>query len=174
MGADAAKAHDGVVAVVGVADQCGVVDNNIRNLHNAAIDSVSAIYAQIGSSKEGGMSVAGDYEVGGSELTATGRTPTQPTPDNNNKASSHSNTSSSRSKALAEFRDLMLEVERKRNFRVGLNLFNTQPDVGIDYLVKQGFLELSPVSVAKFLADTRTWPEPRSASTSVSCRTHSP
>lgn len=134
--------------------QCGVVDNNIRNLHNAAIDSVSAIYAQIGSSKEGGMSVAGDYEVGGSELTATGRTPTQPTPDNNNKASSHSNTSSSRSKALAEFRDLMLEVERKRNFRVGLNLFNTQPDVGIDYLVKQGFLELSPVSVAKFLADT--------------------
>ena len=25
--ADAAKAHDGVVAVVGVADQCGVVDN---------------------------------------------------------------------------------------------------------------------------------------------------
>jgi len=114
------------------------VDNNIRNLHNAAIDSVSAIYAQIESSKG---SVA-DYEVGGKV------TPTRA--NNNNKPRSPSN----KSKALAEFRDLMLEVERKRNFRVGLNLFNTQPDIGIDFLVKQGFLDLAPVSVAKFLIDT--------------------
>merc|ERR1719232_319589 len=54
-------------------------------------------------------------------------------------------------RALEQFRQLMVEVEHKRLFRVGLNLFNTVPDVGIDYLVKQGVIELSPLSVAKFL-----------------------
>ena len=54
-------------------------------------------------------------------------------------------------KALEQFRQLMVEVEHKRHFRVGLNLFNTVPDVGVDYLVKQGAIELSPLSVAKFL-----------------------
>ena len=53
--------------------------------------------------------------------------------------------------ALEQFRHLMMEVEKKRHFRVGLNLFNTLPDVGIDYLVKQNYIELSPLSVAKFL-----------------------
>ena len=56
-----------------------------------------------------------------------------------------------RSRALDQFRNLMEEVEQKRRFRVGLNLFNTIPDVGIDYLVKQSVIELSPLSVAKFL-----------------------
>ena len=51
----------------------------------------------------------------------------------------------------AQFKQLMLEVEQKRHFRVGLNLFNTVPDVGVDYLVKLNFIELSPLSVAKFL-----------------------
>ena len=55
------------------------------------------------------------------------------------------------SRALEQFRHLMMEVEKKRHFRVGLNLFNTLPDVGVDYLVKQSFIELSPLSVAKFL-----------------------
>ena len=45
----------------------------------------------------------------------------------------------------------MQEVEKKRHFRVGLNMFNTNPDIGIDYLVKQSFLELTPLSIAKFL-----------------------
>lgn len=45
----------------------------------------------------------------------------------------------------------MREVEKKRHFRVGLNLFNSTPDLGIDYLVQKDFLQLSPNSVAKFL-----------------------
>ena len=55
------------------------------------------------------------------------------------------------SRALEQFRQLMVEVERKRQFRVGLNLFNSLPDLGVDYLVKLNFIELSPLSVAKFL-----------------------
>ena len=54
-------------------------------------------------------------------------------------------------RGIHQFRQLMAEVDTKRHFRVGLNLFNTIPDVGIDYLVKQGVIELSPLSVAKFL-----------------------
>jgi len=111
--------------------------NNVKNLRNAAIDSVSAIYAQIESSK--GSSEELNFQAGGThggqvaQVDKQRRTPT------------------SKSKALAEFRELMLEVEKKRHFRVGLNLFNTNPDMGIDYLVKQNFIELSPLSVAKFL-----------------------
>eukprot|EP00090_Calanus_glacialis_P002722 TRINITY_DN12030_c0_g1_i1.p1 TRINITY_DN12030_c0_g1~~TRINITY_DN12030_c0_g1_i1.p1 ORF type:complete len:945 (-),score=176.56 TRINITY_DN12030_c0_g1_i1:301-3135(-) len=111
--------------------------NNVKNLRNAAIDSVSAIYAQIESSR--GSSEDLNLQAGGTRgghpalVDKQRRTPTN------------------KSKALAEFRELMLEVEKKRHFRVGLNLFNTNPDMGIDYLVKQNFIELSPLSVAKFL-----------------------
>ena len=49
------------------------------------------------------------------------------------------------------FKDLLKEVERKREYRVGLNLFNTSPEVGVGYLVQKKFLDLSPNSVAKFL-----------------------
>ena len=56
-----------------------------------------------------------------------------------------------RFRALEQFQQLMTEVETKRQFRVGLNLFNTIPDVGIDYLVKAEIIELKPLSVAKFL-----------------------
>ena len=45
----------------------------------------------------------------------------------------------------------MREVDRKRHFRVGLNIFNSQPELGVEYLVQKDFLELSPSSVAKFL-----------------------
>ena len=48
---------------------------------------------------------------------------------------------------------LMREVEKKRHFRVGLNLFNSKPDLGVEYLVQKDFLELSPAAVAKFLKD---------------------
>ncbi|KAG8282143.1 IQ motif and S7 domain-containing protein 1 [Homalodisca vitripennis] len=40
---------------------------------------------------------------------------------------------------------------RKRQYRVGLNLFNKKPERGIAYLVRQGFLENSPQGVARFL-----------------------
>ena len=105
---------------------------NVRNLRNATVDSVSAIYAQIESS-----AVSEASEVGA---------PRPPGPPRGRPASM-----GGRTKALAEFRQLMQEVEKKRHFRVGLNLFNTNPDIGIDYLVKQSFLELTPLSIAKFL-----------------------
>ncbi|XP_037091387.1 IQ motif and SEC7 domain-containing protein 2-like [Pollicipes pollicipes] len=43
------------------------------------------------------------------------------------------------------------EIVRKRQYRVGLNLFNTKPERGIDYLIGRGFLDESPHSVARFL-----------------------
>ncbi|XP_069989097.1 IQ motif and SEC7 domain-containing protein 1 isoform X6 [Penaeus vannamei] len=43
------------------------------------------------------------------------------------------------------------EVVRKRQYRVGLNLFNKKPERGVTYLIGRGFLENSPQAVAKFL-----------------------
>ena len=43
------------------------------------------------------------------------------------------------------------EVLRKRQYRVGLNLFNKKPEKGISYLISRYFLENSPLGVAKFL-----------------------
>lgn len=43
------------------------------------------------------------------------------------------------------------ETVRKRQYRVGLNLFNKKPEKGISYLVRKGFLENSPQGVARFL-----------------------
>merc|ERR1712130_871346 len=115
--------------------------NNVKNLRNAAIDSVSAIYAQIESSR--GSSEDLNSQAGGGSRGG-------PASLIDKQRRTHAN----KSKALAEFRELMLEVEKKRHFRVGLNLFNTNPDMGVDYLVKQNFIELSPLSVAKFLFNT--------------------
>merc|ERR550519_2288470 len=86
---------------------------NVRNLRSATVDSVSAIYAQIESS-----AVSEASEVGA---------PRPPGPPRGRPSSV-----GGRTKALAEFRQLMQEVEKKRHFRVGLNLFNTNPDIGID------------------------------------------
>ena len=43
------------------------------------------------------------------------------------------------------------EVVRKRQYRVGLNLFNKKPEKGVTYLISRGFLENSPQAVSKFL-----------------------
>ncbi|KAF5294831.1 hypothetical protein FQA39_LY00315, partial [Lamprigera yunnana] len=43
------------------------------------------------------------------------------------------------------------EVIRKRQYRVGLNLFNKKPERGISYLIRRGFLENTPQGVARFL-----------------------
>lgn len=43
------------------------------------------------------------------------------------------------------------ETVRKRQYRVGLNLFNKKPERGISYLIRRGFLENSPLGVARFL-----------------------
>lgn len=106
---------------------------NVRNLKHTSIDTVSAIYAQIESSAVSQVSDTGARPPG----LPRGRRP-----------------STGAGKQVMEFRQLMQEVERKRHFRVGLNLFNTNPDIGIDYLVKQNFLELVPLSIAKFLYST--------------------
>ncbi|XP_057370112.1 IQ motif and SEC7 domain-containing protein 1-like [Daphnia carinata] len=44
----------------------------------------------------------------------------------------------------------VLESIRKRQYRVGLNLFNKKPERGVAYLTQKGFLEASPRAVAKF------------------------
>jgi hypothetical protein len=121
---------------------------NVKNLHNAAIDSVSAIYAQIGGSSRGSYEELAKTTSSGGGTAASAQSPAKSAPRRSESSSS------AKSKALAEFRELMLEVERKRNFRVGLNLFNTHPEMGIEYLVKQNFLELSPLAVARFLHST--------------------
>ncbi|XP_076682118.1 brefeldin-resistant Arf-GEF family protein schizo isoform X7 [Andrena cerasifolii] len=43
------------------------------------------------------------------------------------------------------------ETVKKRQYRVGLNLFNKKPERGISYLIRRGFLENSPQGVARFL-----------------------
>ena len=43
------------------------------------------------------------------------------------------------------------EVTRRRQYRVGLNLFNQYPEIGIEYLCKKDFLDYSPASVGQFL-----------------------
>ena len=43
------------------------------------------------------------------------------------------------------------EVTRRRQYRVGLNLFNQCPELGMEYLFKKDFLDYSPASVGKFL-----------------------
>ena len=44
----------------------------------------------------------------------------------------------------------ILESIRKRQYRVGLNLFNKKPERGVAYLTQKGFLENTPRAVAKF------------------------
>ena len=43
------------------------------------------------------------------------------------------------------------DITRRRQYRVGLNLFNQQPERGMEYLFKKGFLDYSPIATAKFL-----------------------
>ncbi|XP_076333704.1 IQ motif and SEC7 domain-containing protein 1-like isoform X4 [Tachypleus tridentatus] len=43
------------------------------------------------------------------------------------------------------------DLQRKRQYRVGLNLFNKKPEKGISYLIQNNFLEPTAKSVARFL-----------------------
>ena len=43
------------------------------------------------------------------------------------------------------------DVFRRRQYRVGLNLFNQNPELGMEYLLKKNFLDYSPAATAKFL-----------------------
>jgi IQ motif/SEC7 domain-containing protein len=53
--------------------------------------------------------------------------------------------------SASETAAMLDEVARRRQYRVGLNLFNQSPDLGIEYLLKKDFLDYSPASVGKFL-----------------------
>jgi IQ motif/SEC7 domain-containing protein len=54
-------------------------------------------------------------------------------------------------KSLASENYKYSEVIRKRKYRIGLNLFNKKPEKGVEFLVKNGFLENTPTGVARFL-----------------------
>ncbi|XP_016105440.1 IQ motif and SEC7 domain-containing protein 1-like isoform X1 [Sinocyclocheilus grahami] len=43
------------------------------------------------------------------------------------------------------------DIMRKRQYRIGLNLFNKKPEKGIQYLMERGFIPDTPVGVAHFL-----------------------
>lgn len=45
----------------------------------------------------------------------------------------------------------MTDRQRKRMYRIGLNLFNKRPEKGIKYLIERRFVDNSPMAVAKFL-----------------------
>jgi IQ motif/SEC7 domain-containing protein len=47
------------------------------------------------------------------------------------------------------------ETIRKRQYRIGLNLFNKKPEKGITYLMHKNFLENSPHAVSKFLVSRK-------------------
>ncbi|XP_061108977.1 IQ motif and SEC7 domain-containing protein 3-like [Conger conger] len=46
---------------------------------------------------------------------------------------------------------LSTDVMRKRLYRIGLNLFNVNPDRGIQFLISRGFIPDTPIGVAHFL-----------------------
>ncbi|XP_044591562.1 IQ motif and SEC7 domain-containing protein 1 isoform X2 [Cotesia glomerata] len=77
---------------------------------------------------------------------------------NNTKDLSHSHASSGYQLPMMDHAETMpqasykvSETVRKRQYRVGLNLFNKKPERGITYLIRRGFLENSPQGVARFL-----------------------
>ncbi|XP_076357496.1 IQ motif and SEC7 domain-containing protein 1-like isoform X2 [Tachypleus tridentatus] len=49
------------------------------------------------------------------------------------------------------YKSQVSELQRKRQYRVGLNLFNKKPERGINYLIHKNFLESTPKAVARFL-----------------------
>ncbi|XP_051886741.1 IQ motif and SEC7 domain-containing protein 3-like isoform X2 [Pristis pectinata] len=46
---------------------------------------------------------------------------------------------------------LSTDIIRKRLYRIGLNLFNVNPDKGIQFLIARGFIPDTPIGVAHFL-----------------------
>lgn len=47
------------------------------------------------------------------------------------------------------------DVFRKRMYRIGLNLFNTKPEKGLTFLIRQGFVEDSPNVISNFLVSRK-------------------
>ncbi|XP_040399672.1 IQ motif and SEC7 domain-containing protein 1-like, partial [Cygnus olor] len=47
------------------------------------------------------------------------------------------------------------DVVQRRQYRIGLNLFNKKPEKGIQYLIERGFLSDTPVGVAHFILERK-------------------
>ncbi|XP_066499415.1 IQ motif and SEC7 domain-containing protein 1 isoform X1 [Hoplias malabaricus] len=47
------------------------------------------------------------------------------------------------------------DVLQRRQYRIGLNLFNKKPEKGIQYLIERGFVSDTPVGIARFILERK-------------------
>ncbi|XP_038637948.1 IQ motif and SEC7 domain-containing protein 1-like [Scyliorhinus canicula] len=47
------------------------------------------------------------------------------------------------------------DVMQRRQYRIGLNLFNKKPEKGIQYLIERGFVADTPIGVARFILERK-------------------
>uniref|UniRef100_A0A8C1X7I2 IQ motif and Sec7 domain ArfGEF 2b n=1 Tax=Cyprinus carpio TaxID=7962 RepID=A0A8C1X7I2_CYPCA len=47
------------------------------------------------------------------------------------------------------------DVVQRRQYRIGLNLFNKKPEKGIQYLIEKGFVSDTPVGIARFILERK-------------------
>uniref|UniRef100_A0AAR2K7N1 IQ motif and Sec7 domain ArfGEF 2b n=1 Tax=Pygocentrus nattereri TaxID=42514 RepID=A0AAR2K7N1_PYGNA len=47
------------------------------------------------------------------------------------------------------------DVMQRRQYRIGLNLFNKKPEKGIQYLIERGFVSDTPVGIARFILERK-------------------
>ncbi|XP_034162413.2 IQ motif and SEC7 domain-containing protein 1 isoform X3 [Pangasianodon hypophthalmus] len=47
------------------------------------------------------------------------------------------------------------DVAQRRQYRIGLNLFNKKPEKGIQYLIERGFVSDTPVGIARFILERK-------------------
>ncbi|XP_065103551.1 IQ motif and SEC7 domain-containing protein 1 isoform X3 [Paramisgurnus dabryanus] len=47
------------------------------------------------------------------------------------------------------------DVVQRRQYRIGLNLFNKKPEKGIQYLIEKGFVSDTPVGIARFMLERK-------------------
>ncbi|XP_062855335.1 IQ motif and SEC7 domain-containing protein 1 isoform X3 [Trichomycterus rosablanca] len=47
------------------------------------------------------------------------------------------------------------DVAQRRQYRIGLNLFNKKPEKGIQYLIEHGFVSDTPVGIARFILERK-------------------
>ncbi|XP_028308328.1 IQ motif and SEC7 domain-containing protein 1-like [Gouania willdenowi] len=47
------------------------------------------------------------------------------------------------------------DVEQRRHYRIGLNLFNKKPEKGIQYLIERSFMSDTPVGIARFILERK-------------------
>ncbi|KAI1887985.1 hypothetical protein AGOR_G00180390 [Albula goreensis] len=68
---------------------------------------------------------------------------------------------------------LSTDVMRKRLYRIGLNLFNVNPDKGIQFLISRGFIPDTPIGVAHFLLQRKGLSRQMMASFSATAKSSS-